>query len=128
VRWVSVSAPDLGTMLAAIATPARRPPFPSVLLLHGTHGFAREYVELAVELSPGGVVGGCGVLVFRRRRRGARASLRPLRVPMRRHSHRPELTALAGLSTFWYRLFAICRMRARIMRRCSAIHVAAVPR
>jgi len=43
VRWVSVSAPDLGTMLAAVATPAGRPPFPTVLLLHhGTHGFARE--------------------------------------------------------------------------------------
>ena len=56
VRWVSISAPDLGTMLAAVATPAGRPPFPSVLLLHGTHGFAREYVELAVELSRGGVL------------------------------------------------------------------------
>ena len=56
VRWVSISAPDLGTMLAAIAAPAGRPPFPSVLLLHGTHGFAREYVELAVELSRGGVL------------------------------------------------------------------------
>src|SRR5437870_686320 len=56
VRWVSISAPDLGTMLAAIATPPGRPPFPSVLLLHGTHGFAREYVELAVELSRGGVL------------------------------------------------------------------------
>src|SRR5262245_15291581 len=56
VRWVTVSAPDLGTMLMAIATPTGRPPFPSVLLLHGTHGFAREYVELAVELSRGGVL------------------------------------------------------------------------
>src|SRR5207247_11455198 len=56
VRWVSISAPDLGTMLAAIAAPAGRPPLPSVLLLHGTHGFAREYVELAVELSRAGVL------------------------------------------------------------------------
>jgi len=56
VRWVSISAPDLGTMLAAIATPPGRSPFASVLLLHGTHGFAREYVELAVELSRGGVL------------------------------------------------------------------------
>jgi dienelactone hydrolase len=56
VKWVSVSAPGVGAMLAAIATPAGRPPFSSVLLLHGTHGFAREYVELAVELSRGGVL------------------------------------------------------------------------
>src|SRR5207247_1450384 len=56
VRWVSISAPDLGTLLAAITTPAGQPPFPSVLLLHGTHGFAREYVELAVELSRAGVL------------------------------------------------------------------------
>jgi len=56
VRWINVSTPDLGTMLAAIATPAGRSPFPSVLILHGTHGFAREYVELAVELSRGGVL------------------------------------------------------------------------
>src|SRR2546427_6960049 len=63
VRWVSISAPNLGTMLAAIATPAGRPPFPSVLLLHGTHGFAREYVELAVELSRGGVLAVSACLV-----------------------------------------------------------------
>jgi dienelactone hydrolase len=43
-------------MLAAVATPAGRPPFASVLLLHGTHGFSREYVELAVELSRGGLL------------------------------------------------------------------------
>src|SRR5262245_14021659 len=56
VQWVSVSAADHGTMLAAIAIPTGRPPFPSVLLLHGTHGFAREYVDLAVDLSHGGVL------------------------------------------------------------------------
>ena len=56
VKWVTVSAPARGTMLAAIAAPTGRPPFPSVLLLHGTHGFAREYVELAEELARGGVL------------------------------------------------------------------------
>lgn len=56
VKWVTVSAPARGTMLAAIATPTGRPPFPSVLLLHGSHGFAREYVELAEALARRGVL------------------------------------------------------------------------
>ena len=127
VRWVSVSAPDLGTMLAAIATPAGRPPFPSVLLLHGTHGFAREYVELAVELSRGRVLAVAACWFSGGGGEGTRF-ITPVACP-----DAPPLTPAGTDSArrtvdVLVQAVAICRMRARIMRRCSAIHVAAVPR
>jgi dienelactone hydrolase len=56
VEWVTVSAPDVGIMLAAVARPPGAGPFPAVVLLHGSHGFAREYVELAEALARGGVL------------------------------------------------------------------------
>ena len=57
VQWVKVTVPDVGVMLAAVARPSGRGPFPAVLILHGTHGFAREYVQLAEEMARNGVVG-----------------------------------------------------------------------
>ena len=61
VKWVTVAVRDLGVMRAAIARPSGTGPFPAVLVLHGTHGFARQYVELANDLARGGfiVVAGC---------------------------------------------------------------------
>ena len=61
VKWVSVAVPDLGVMRAAIARPSGTGPFPAVLVLHGTHGFARQYVEWANDLARGGfiAVAGC---------------------------------------------------------------------
>jgi dienelactone hydrolase len=56
VEWVDVSAPGLGVMLAAVARPAGKGPFPAVVLLHGTHGFAQEYVRLAQDLARGGLL------------------------------------------------------------------------
>jgi dipeptidyl aminopeptidase/acylaminoacyl peptidase len=56
VQWVKVSAPSLGVMLAAVARPRGPGPFPTVVLLHGTHGFAHEYVRLAQDLASGGVL------------------------------------------------------------------------
>ena len=56
VTWRSVHSQSLGTILFAEARPAGKGPFPAVVLLHGTHGFAREYVQLAKELSKAGVV------------------------------------------------------------------------
>jgi carboxymethylenebutenolidase len=55
VRWIDVKA-DVGTMRAAVARPEGRGPFPTIVLLHGTHGFAREYVELAQALSKQGLL------------------------------------------------------------------------
>src|SRR5713226_8878316 len=47
VQWVKVAAPGLGVMPAAVARPRGAGPFPTVVLLHGSHGFARQYVQLA---------------------------------------------------------------------------------
>jgi dienelactone hydrolase len=55
VRWAEVVVPDLGTLQIAIAQPAGSGPFPTVIVLHGTHGFAREYVEIAAALARKGV-------------------------------------------------------------------------
>lgn len=61
VKWITVAVPDFAVMRAAIARPPGTGPFPAVLLLHGTHGFARQYVEWASALARGGfiVVAGC---------------------------------------------------------------------
>jgi hypothetical protein len=37
----------LGVILVAVARPSGEGPFPTILLLHGSHGFAQEYVRLA---------------------------------------------------------------------------------
>ena len=57
VQWVKMAAPDSGAMIAAIARPEGAGPFPAVLILHGTHGFALEYVQLAQAMARRGVVG-----------------------------------------------------------------------
>jgi dienelactone hydrolase len=61
VTWVRVAVPGLGAMRAAIARPSGPGPFPAVVVLHGTHGFARQYVEWANDLARGGfiAVAGC---------------------------------------------------------------------
>lgn len=56
VQWVKVAAPGLGVMPAAVARPRGAGPFPTVVLLHGSHGFAHEYVRLAQDLAEGGVL------------------------------------------------------------------------
>jgi len=56
VQWVKVAVPDMGVMLAAVAQPSGAGPFPTVLLLHGSHGFAQEYVRLAQDLADGGLL------------------------------------------------------------------------
>ena len=56
VKWVTVAAPELGALRAVIAQPSGSGPFPTVLVLHGTHGFARQYVEWAVDLARAGFI------------------------------------------------------------------------
>ena len=56
VKWVRVAVPDLGVMRAAVARPSGTGPFPAVLILHGTHGFAQQYVEWANDLARAGFI------------------------------------------------------------------------
>ena len=56
VRWITVATPDRHVMLAAVARPDGAGPFPAVVILHGSHGFGRQYVQLARDLSKGGVI------------------------------------------------------------------------
>ena len=56
VEWVKIGVPGPAVVLAAVARPSGAGPFPVVILLHGTHGFAREYVQLAQALSRGGLL------------------------------------------------------------------------
>lgn len=51
VQWKTVTVANLGVMLIAVARPSGEGPFPTVLVLHGTHGFAQEYVRLAQALA-----------------------------------------------------------------------------
>jgi dienelactone hydrolase len=55
VSWIRVDAPGLGVMPAAVARPSGAGPFPAILLLHGSHGFAHEYVRLAQDLARTGL-------------------------------------------------------------------------
>jgi len=57
VQWLKVATSDEGSMLIAVARPADSGPFPAVLILHGTHGFGREYVRLAQSMARNGIVG-----------------------------------------------------------------------
>ena len=56
VQWIKVAAPGLGITVAAVARPPGVGPFPAVVLLHGSHGFAQQYVQLAQELARGGLL------------------------------------------------------------------------
>jgi dienelactone hydrolase len=57
VSWMQVRIADHGVILFAIARPSGNGPFPAVVILHGTHGFAREYVQLARAFAREGVIG-----------------------------------------------------------------------
>ena len=50
-RWINITVPEVGGLIAAVARPSGTGPFPSILLLHGSHGFAKEYVRLAQDFA-----------------------------------------------------------------------------
>lgn len=56
VYWIQVTT-DSGVVHAAIATPKGIGPFPAIIILHGSHGFAEEYIQLARQVARNGFVG-----------------------------------------------------------------------
>ena len=54
VPWIAISIPDIGVLPAAVIRPSGAGPFPTILLFHGSHGFAHEYVRLARDLALNG--------------------------------------------------------------------------
>jgi dienelactone hydrolase len=60
LQWIRIVNPQGGAQLAAIARPATDEPRPVVVVLHGGHGFALQYVQLAVEMAQAGMVGVAG--------------------------------------------------------------------
>ena len=56
VEWLKIETDGPGTLIAAVARPKGTGPFPVLLIVHGTHGFAREYVDLAHEIAARGFI------------------------------------------------------------------------
>lgn len=56
VSWLHVPT-DSGTIHAAIAMPTGTGPFPAIIILHGSHGFAEEYIKMARQLARNGIIG-----------------------------------------------------------------------
>lgn len=54
--WIKITT-DSGVIHAAVATPNGKGPFPAIIILHGTHGFAQEYVQLAKRFAAKGFIG-----------------------------------------------------------------------
>jgi len=56
IYWMQVKT-DSGVIHAAVATPKGSGPFPTVIILHGTHGFAQEYLNITRHLADSGIIG-----------------------------------------------------------------------
>jgi dienelactone hydrolase len=54
VPWITVPVSNIGILPCAVIRPSGQGPFPTVVLLHGSHGFAHEYVRLASDLARSG--------------------------------------------------------------------------
>jgi dienelactone hydrolase len=71
VYWIQLEV-DSGVVHAAIATPKGAGLFPAIIILHGTHGFAEEYVQLARRMAENGFIGIAACWFAGRRGEGTR--------------------------------------------------------
>jgi len=55
-QWEGVDVPSIGRVSFVVTRPSGRGPFPTVIIFHGSHGFAREYLDLARDLAGGGIL------------------------------------------------------------------------
>lgn len=93
LHWISVET-DSGVVHAAVAIPAGKAPFPAVIILHGTHGFAQEYVRLATSLAKKGFVG-IAACWFAGRKGAGRQFITPIEF-----GDAPPLVDVAGTERF----------------------------
>ena len=94
VRWVQVQARGMGTLSAAVARPRGHGPFPAIVILHGSHGFAREYVDLARTFARSGFVAIAGCWFSGRKGAGTRF-ITPIECP-----DAPPLSAASSDTAF----------------------------
>ena len=71
VYWIQVTT-DSGVIHAAIAIPKGTGPFPAIVILHGSHGFAEEYIQFARQIARNGIVGIAACWFAGRRGEGSR--------------------------------------------------------
>lgn len=71
VYWLHVPT-DSGTIHGAMAVPTGQGPFPAIIILHGTHGFAEEYVKMARQFARNGIIGIAACWFAGRRGEGVR--------------------------------------------------------
>ena len=93
VSWLQVRT-DSGIVHAAIAIPKGTGPFPAIIILHGTHGFAKEYVQLAQRMAENGIVGIAACWFAGRKGEGSRF-ITPIDF-----NDAPPLIDVAGLDRF----------------------------
>ena len=88
--WIHVTT-DSGIIHAAVAFPKGSGPFPAVIILHGTHGFAQEYINLAKRLADNGIIG-IAACWFRGRKGAGERFVTPIDFP-----DAPPLVDVPGL-------------------------------
>jgi len=55
VSWFEIESDLTSNILTAIARPKKFTDYPTVVLFHGSHGFAKEYIQLAKDLASYGI-------------------------------------------------------------------------
>lgn len=80
VRWSKAEVKGLGTLDVAMLKPEGPGPFPAIVLVHGTHGFGREYVEMARSFARQGVVAVTGCW-FKGDQGAGKAFITPIECP-----------------------------------------------
>ena len=90
--WINVTT-DSGIVHAAVAFPKGSGPFPAVIILHGTHGFAQEYINIARRLADNGIVG-IAACWFRGRKGAGERFVTPIDFP-----DAPPLVDVPGLDS-----------------------------
>lgn len=56
LAWQGVGVPNIGTVSFVVTRPSGRASFPTLIIFHGSHGFAAEYLKLARDLARRGIL------------------------------------------------------------------------